>query len=408
MLTRSRPKTRTQDWPVPTLHMDAATGADVLAAFKAGGAAASGYVSPQRVDPVAAEAPKVAGFSSRGPLLTDGSYLLKPDILAPGVEVFAALPGGKGGYWDGTSMATPHVTGIAALIKSKRPDWSAAAIKSALMTTANLTTNYGNPIDGAARARPHSTTGAAFAIPRGAPALAGPWGACAPVPYAPSPSTDATSPQTLRSNPTRSHPPHPTGTAFDYGAGLINPSAALDPGLVYDVSGIDAWHRYSCAAVNKRAWSGHAVGVDFQRPSVPGYCKSACRGGACAWPQALLDMNVPSFSFPSMKPGSTASARRALTYVGVAPSASFTPALALPAGYTGQVVLGGKLPRRGAPADAAGASTLPFSGRGEAQAFTLTVTAGRDAPKDWSFGSLVFTDAAGRYTVRSPIAIQRV
>ena len=107
---------------MPTLHMDAATGDDMLTFFQEAAGPVGGYLPPPSTDPKPAEAPSVAPFSSRGPLQTDGGYLLKPDILAPGVEIFAALPGGKGGYWDGTSMATPHVTGIAALIKAAHPE----------------------------------------------------------------------------------------------------------------------------------------------------------------------------------------------------------------------------------------------------------------------------------------------
>ncbi|PIA54548.1 hypothetical protein AQUCO_00900839v1 [Aquilegia coerulea] len=101
-------------------------------------------------------APMVGTFSSRGPnpLTKD---ILKPDITAPGVDVLAAWsPQGppslavgdkrstKYNIMSGTSMACPHATGAAAYVKSFHPDWSPAAIKSALMTTAfplNATTN---------------------------------------------------------------------------------------------------------------------------------------------------------------------------------------------------------------------------------------------------------------------------
>ena len=85
--------------------------------------------------------PQIAGFSSRGPALANGSDLLKPDIAAPGVDVAAAVSppsNGGGGFqlYSGTSMAAPHIAGLAALFFQKWPTWSPAAVKSAMMTSA--------------------------------------------------------------------------------------------------------------------------------------------------------------------------------------------------------------------------------------------------------------------------------
>ncbi|PRQ55932.1 putative tripeptidyl-peptidase II [Rosa chinensis] len=113
-------------------------------------------------------APTVAYFSSRGPAqLTEN--VLKPDIMAPGVAILAAIsPDNKSGsiphgekpskfsIKSGTSMACPHVTGAAAFIKTVHRGWTSSMIKSALMTTAtmynnmkkpliNSTNNYANP-----------------------------------------------------------------------------------------------------------------------------------------------------------------------------------------------------------------------------------------------------------------------
>ncbi|XP_031482359.1 subtilisin-like protease SBT1.2 [Nymphaea colorata] len=132
--------------------------------------------------------PSVATFSSRGPSLTNPS-VLKPDILAPGANIVAAWPENLGPsglpednrrvnftVLSGTSMACPHISGIAALIKSVHRSWSPAAIKSAIMTTANVLNQHGKPI---------------------------------------------------------------AGGLFATGAGNVNPLRAIDPGLVYDMEPIE-------------------------------------------------------------------------------------------------------------------------------------------------------------------------
>ncbi|XP_068658336.1 CO(2)-response secreted protease-like [Aristolochia californica] len=114
-------------------------------------------------------APVVAYFSSRGPgALTE--TILKPDVMAPGINILAAtvpgadageIPVGKKpshfGIRSGTSMACPHVAGAAAFIKSQRPNWTSSMIKSALMTTATVTDNMRKQLtnSSAAYANPH-------------------------------------------------------------------------------------------------------------------------------------------------------------------------------------------------------------------------------------------------------------
>jgi subtilisin family serine protease len=85
----------------------------------------------------------MADFSSSGPAISDSDFV-KPDLTAPGIDILAGstpdlangTTGEYFGYLSGTSMAVPMVAGIAALLKEAEPDWSPAAIKSALMTTA--------------------------------------------------------------------------------------------------------------------------------------------------------------------------------------------------------------------------------------------------------------------------------
>src|SRR5262249_29745881 len=123
-----------------------------------------------------------------------GGDLLKPDITAPGVDVIAAVSpaGDNGNLYDalsGTSMSSPHIAGIAALVMSKHPKWTPMEVKSALMTTASQTDNAGKPIVG------------------------------------PDGVTDA--------------------TPLNFGSGHVTPAPAFDPGLVYN-SDIDDWVQFAC------------------------------------------------------------------------------------------------------------------------------------------------------------------
>ncbi|XP_031285386.1 subtilisin-like protease SBT4.14 [Pistacia vera] len=102
----------------------------------------------QKTQEIEIPAPFIGSFSSRGP--NPGTdRILKPDIAAPGVDILASytplqsLTGLKGDtqfskftIMSGTSMACPHVAGVAAYVKSFHPDWSPSAIKSAILTTA--------------------------------------------------------------------------------------------------------------------------------------------------------------------------------------------------------------------------------------------------------------------------------
>ncbi|KAI3936651.1 hypothetical protein MKX01_034080 [Papaver californicum] len=122
-------------------------------------------------------APKLASFSSRGPNnLTP--EILKPDVIAPGVNILAGWIKDSYNIISGTSMACPHVSGLAALLRQAHPKWSPAAIKSALMTTAYNIDNSGKYISDLSTGR--------------------------------------------------------FSTLFEHGSGHVDANRALNPGLVYD------------------------------------------------------------------------------------------------------------------------------------------------------------------------------
>ncbi|XP_066319054.1 subtilisin-like protease 1 [Miscanthus floridulus] len=103
------------------------------------------------------DSPVVAAFSSRGPS-KQNQGILKPDITGPGVNIIAGVPkpagfmtppnplAAKFDVLSGTSMATPHLSGIAAVLKKAHPTWTPAAIKSAIITTADPKDRRGKPI----------------------------------------------------------------------------------------------------------------------------------------------------------------------------------------------------------------------------------------------------------------------
>lgn len=122
---------------LPATHLDAADGQAVKNWLAQSSGHQGKILSAQStVDPGYGDF--IASFSSRGPnlILPD---LLKPDLAAPGVDILAA--GGVNNevlymLMSGTSMASPHVAGAAALLKALHPGWSPDEIKSALMMTA--------------------------------------------------------------------------------------------------------------------------------------------------------------------------------------------------------------------------------------------------------------------------------
>lgn len=123
---------------VPTVHIADTYRADLLATITE---TPEITLLPQNITDFVTPVPQIAGFSSRGPMMADGSDILKPDIAAPGVNILAAVnnvedAAPQWGLMSGTSMAAPHIAGLAALYLGERPQATPGEIKSALMTTA--------------------------------------------------------------------------------------------------------------------------------------------------------------------------------------------------------------------------------------------------------------------------------
>ena len=102
----------------------------------------------------------LAGFSSRGP--TDVDFRVKPDVTAPGANVLSSIPGTGPesctptfpvpcwAFFQGTSMATPHLAGSAAVVLGQHPSWASSQVRSAIVNTADesvLNTNTGTTVD---------------------------------------------------------------------------------------------------------------------------------------------------------------------------------------------------------------------------------------------------------------------
>ncbi|GLT40160.1 hypothetical protein SLA2020_143150 [Shorea laevis] len=183
--------------------------------------------------------PVVAAFSSRGPNPIT-LEILKPDIIAPGVNILAGWTGAAAptgldvdkrrvnfNIISGTSMSCPHVSGISALLKAAHPDWSPAAIRSALMTTAYSAYKNGKTIQDVATGQP--------------------------------------------------------ATPFDYGAGHVDPVEALDPGLVYDTT-VDDYLDFLCALGYSSSHIKRVTNRHFTCDSSKNY--------------SLADFNYPSISVP--------------------------------------------------------------------------------------------------------------
>ena len=142
LVNRTPADVSTDEHSVPSIHLDAPA-FDPLFAYSATDDATVTF-TPDNNTAAQTPVPQVAGFSSRGPVTADGGDLLKPDIAAPGVSILADGSNAAGAdptfeFLSGTSMASPHIAGLAALIRGFRPLATPSEIKSVMMTTARDT-----------------------------------------------------------------------------------------------------------------------------------------------------------------------------------------------------------------------------------------------------------------------------
>ncbi|XP_057452949.1 subtilisin-like protease SBT3 [Lotus japonicus] len=138
----------------PSIIIDSMNG-DIVKAYIKSSSNSTASMSFKKTVLGTKPAPSVDSYSSRGPSKTC-PFVLKPDITAPGTLILAAWPEkvpvdvdqfsnislfNSFNLISGTSMACPHIAGVAALLKGARPDWSPAAIRSAIMTTSDIFDN---------------------------------------------------------------------------------------------------------------------------------------------------------------------------------------------------------------------------------------------------------------------------
>ncbi|KAK9941603.1 hypothetical protein M0R45_007305 [Rubus argutus] len=282
-------------------------------------------------------APVVASFSGRGPNGLNPE-ILKPDLIAPGVNILAAWTDAVGptglesdtrktefNILSGTSMACPHVSGAAALLKSAHPDWSPAAIRSAMMTTAGITNNQNKTMTDEATGTPSTTP-------------------------------------------------------YDLGAGHLNLDRAMDPGLVYDITG-DDYVRFLCSV-------GYGPRVIQVITRSPPNCPAKRTSPG--------NLNYPSIAalFPTSTAGlSSKTFIRTVTNVGQ-PNAVYRPIIEAPKGVKVTVK----------------PSKLVFTEAVNKRSYLVTVAVdGKNLVLGESggvFGSLYWSD--GRHAVRSPIVVTQM
>ncbi|XAR72639.1 Cucumisin [Bertholletia excelsa] len=305
------------NYPLPATQISAEDGQKILDYIKTTESPIATILVGETWKDVAA--PIVVSFSSRGPNPFSPD-IFKPDITAPGVDILAAWSpvAPPSIYWEdtrsveynvisGTSMSCPHASGAAAYVKAAHQDWSPAAIKSALMTTAF-------PMDG----KKHDDL------------------------------------------------------EFAYGSGHIFPTAAVDPGLVYDASEAD-YIDFLC----KQGYNTRTLRLVTGDNST---CHSTILGRG--W-----DLNYPSFSL-YVEDGEPILGvfSRTVTNVGDPNST-----------YTSTAYMAAEIDISVDP------QVLSFSAVGEKKSFTVRVT-GRDITQQPIMsGAVTWED--GKHVVRSPVVV---
>ncbi|KAL5706426.1 hypothetical protein ACHQM5_024594 [Ranunculus cassubicifolius] len=279
-------------------------------------------------------APTVPYFSSRGPSSLTKA-ILKPDISAPGVNILAAwlqnndtenVPSGQKptlfNLLSGTSMSCPHVSGIAATVISMNPSWSPSAVKSAIMTTAAETNNQKLPI-----------------------------------------TTDSGS----------------VATPYDYGAGEVNPTGALQPGLVYETSAND--------------YFGFLCNYGYDVRTIKLISSKVPSGFECpenSTKDSISQLNYPSIAISQLTAKGSKTVTRMVTNVGAEVEIKYTVSVDSPPGVNVKVI----------------PETLEFTETSSKLKYDVVFSASSASSlqKDSdSFGSLTWT--SGKYRVRSPFVV---
>ena len=294
-------------------------------------------------------------FTSSLTSSASASLCMQPDIAAPGVNILAAwspksppslLPplDARSVNWNfqsGTSMACPHVSGIVALLKSAHPDWSPAAIKSALMTT-----GIDNKICILRVISPQNLT---------------------PKFQFPAITVDTTADSIVAGGTLKPADP------FDIGAGHVNPLKAIDPGLVYDMDTQD-YIFFLCS-------------IGFNRAQITKMVQpSPTMDTSCAGFYSDLDLNYPAIVISDLR--ATVTVTRTVRNVGQG-GALYFASMVSPHGVHVRV----------------SPHVLVFFERGEKISYEITVSPWKWSRGRYDFGEIVWFDGYHRVRIPVAVSV---